>query len=208
MASGLSLPSALLAVAPAAPVGVRELLLLVAVERAAELGLARLSMGEVARRAGVSRQTLYRYFSSKQELLAAAVSVETELVLAASLEAARAASTGHERLQAALCHALKASRQHPLLQRLLHREPESLLPLLLTDGGPVMARVRDTLEWLLGDLGVPVGRRSAVADLLACLVLSHAVQSDDREDDHAALWTELALSSAPTCRAAAYGVSL
>lgn len=207
MESNLSLPSALLAVPPPTPVGVRELLLLVAVETAAELGLARLSMGEVARRAGVSRQTLYRYFNSKQELLTAAVSVETEVVLAGSLEAARAASTGHERLQAALRYVLKASRQHPLLQRLLHREPESLLPLLLTDGGPVMARVRETLEWLLGDLGVPVGRRAAVADLLARLVLSHAVQSDDREADHAALWTELALSSAPACSAAGFGVS-
>lgn len=200
-------PSTPSAPSSAALGGTRDYLLLVAVETAAELGLDRLSMGEVARRASVSRQTLYRYFNSKQALLAAAVTAEAEVILAGSLEAATVASTAHERLQAALSHALAASRQHPLLQRLLRREPESLLPLLLTDGGPVMARVRETLRWLLGELGVPLVRQAAVADLLARLVLSHAVQSDGREGDHAALWTELALSTAPSYGGPGYGVS-
>ena len=182
------------------PSGQRELLLVVAVECAGDFGLARLSMADVARRAGVSRQTLYRYFTSKEELLAAAVAAEAELLLSECLSAALSERTPRAGLQAALTRGLEAPRQHPLLTRLLRTEPESLLPLLTSHQGPVMARVRQVLDVLLADDGVALSRRPAVVDLLARLVLSHAICPSGDPAQHAALWTELALST-PAVRA-------
>jgi AcrR family transcriptional regulator len=56
-----------------------------AVEAAALHGVARLSMSDVARQAGLSRPTLYRHFPSKQELMGAAVRREAMALVGAVL---------------------------------------------------------------------------------------------------------------------------
>ena len=45
-------------------------------------GFARVSMDEVAARAGVTKRTLYQHFRSKDDLMAAALSRTSELALA------------------------------------------------------------------------------------------------------------------------------
>ena len=50
---------------------IEQRLLDAALEAATIHGITKLSMGDVARRAGLSRQTLYRYFPSKDALIAA-----------------------------------------------------------------------------------------------------------------------------------------
>ena len=64
---------------PAEPIEQR--LLAAALEAATIHGVTKLSMGDVARRAGLSRQTLYRYFPSKDALIAAVVGAETTTLI-------------------------------------------------------------------------------------------------------------------------------
>lgn len=164
----------------------RDRLLDAAVEVAADHGLARLSVGDVAKRAGLSRQTLYKHFPSKDALVAEAVLREAASLAAtvqAAEEAASAASGGDPRasLAATIAATLQAAREHPLLDRLVRTEPEALLPLLIGDTGQVSSAVRaliaDIVAERLPDLD-PAGTGRA-ADLLARLLVSYAVSAPD-----------------------------
>ncbi|HEX2031985.1 MAG TPA: TetR family transcriptional regulator [Actinomycetota bacterium] len=112
-------------------------------------GLSRFTMDDVARSAAVSRQTVYRYFPSRDDLILALVEREEETFL----EGTRAAFSAHRRLEdameQALLFSLRAAREHPLLDRLLAAEPEALLPYLTIRGGPLLARARAVLEELV-----------------------------------------------------------
>jgi AcrR family transcriptional regulator len=108
----------------------------------ADHGIARMSLEDVARRAGLSRQTVYRYFPSKGALLAATVLREEEALIAAVDAAAAVHDDLASAVEAAIATTLLAGQQHAVLQRLLATEPESLLPLLTTDSGPVLSAAR------------------------------------------------------------------
>lgn len=158
-------------------------LLAAALEAATLHGIARLSMGDVARRADLSRQTLYRYFPSKDALVAAVVLAETT----ALIEQVVAAATEHEdpqaSLEAGLLTALTVLRDHPLLDRLVRTEPEALLPLLVAEGSPVMVQVRAVVEAILTEGSPdldddPVARRR-LADVVTRLLVSYAVSAPD-----------------------------
>src|SRR5688572_31750683 len=81
---------------------------------AERIGLGRLTMADVAREARLSRQTVYRYFSSKHDLFMALV-IREEEVLFQQLQAAIAP---HRELrpavEAAFRTMLRAMRAHPL----------------------------------------------------------------------------------------------
>src|ERR671931_184210 len=74
-----------------------------------------LSMEDVAGRAGLSRQTVYRYFPSKDSLIVALVSREEEKFL----DGVRAAFVEHEDIETAIRESvrfvLRYARDHPLL---------------------------------------------------------------------------------------------
>ena|SRR2546425_7582674 len=105
---------------------------------AARFGLARTTMGQVSDAAGLSRQTLYRYFPNRHELFAALVLREDQ-ELAAKV---RASVRGHRDLRPALetgfLTALRAMREHPLLDRVMASEPKELLPYLTVDANPLL----------------------------------------------------------------------
>ena len=154
-----------------------------ALEAATIHGISKLSMGDVARRADLSRQTLYRHYPSKDALVAAVVTAETtkliEQVVAAALEHADPQNS----LEAGLLAALTVLRDHPLLDRLVRTEPEALLPLLTTDTSPVMVQVRGVVEAILTegnpDLAQePVAMRR-FADVVTRLLISYAVSAPD-----------------------------
>jgi AcrR family transcriptional regulator len=159
----------------------RDRLLDAAVEAAAIHGLAKLSVGDVAKHAGLSRQTLYKHFPSKDVLIAEAVLRETETMVAAITAAAEPFEAPEEALEAAILTTLRLTREHPLLDRLVRTEPEALLPLLITDDGPVIAAVRRVVEAVIGER-LPelsdVDRRRA-ADLLGRVLISYAITPPD-----------------------------
>jgi len=159
----------------------REAILDAAVEEAAIHGIRRLSVVDVARRAGISRPTLYKHFPSKESLVSAAVLREAERLTASVLDAAAVGDTPEAALAAGVLAALRLTREHPLLDRLIAAEPEALMPLVLSDGGPVMTLVRSTVERLLVaelDPSDPVAVRR-LADVLTRLLSSYALSAPD-----------------------------
>jgi AcrR family transcriptional regulator len=153
----------------------------------AEFGLARTTMDEVARRAGVSRQTVYRYFPSKDQLVIALVLQEEEKFL----DGVRAAFAVDDRLERALfdgiLFCLRFAREHPLLDRLLASDSETLLPYLTTRSAPMMARAREVLTSLAASKAwVRAGLVEQAADTLVRVVVSYALCPPDREPEHVA----------------------
>lgn len=169
-----------------------------AVEAATIHGVSRMSMGDVARRAGLSRQTLYRYFPSKDALVAAVVGAETTVLIEQVLAASADIEDPRASLEAALGTALRLVRDHPLLDRLVRTEPEALVPLLTTEGSPAMVRVRSVVEALLAARtpqqvgGDPIALRR-FADVLTRLIISYAVSAPDDPPEVVARYLSLFL---------------
>nr|MDA8343783.1 TetR/AcrR family transcriptional regulator [Actinomycetota bacterium] len=116
----------------------RDRILDAALAAAADHGIARLSVGDVAHRAGLSRQTLYKYFPSKQTLVSEAVAREAADVVRQVVSAAEQFDDPAEALFAGVFTTLSVARDHPLLDRLLRTEPESILGVLIAPDGPVV----------------------------------------------------------------------
>lgn len=162
---------------------IEERLRAAALEAATIHGIAKLSMGDVAQRAGLSRQTLYRHFPSKDALVAAVVASETAALIDQVLGAATAHEDPRASVEAGLLAALRASREHPLLDRLVRTEPQSLLPLLTGEGSPAMAQIRAVVEVLVAERAPAVAADPVAlrrfADVVARLLVSYAVSAPD-----------------------------
>ena len=180
------------------PESIEQRLLDAALEAATIHGITKLSMGDVARRAGLSRQTLYRYFPSKDVLIAAVVAAQTNDLIEQVLGAAATIDDPQASLEAALLTALQLLRDHPLLDRLLTTEPESLLPLLTTEGSPAMSQVRSVVELLVAERSPaavgsdPVALRR-FADVVTRLIISYAVSAPDDPPEVVARYLSLFL---------------
>ena len=151
------------------------------IEAAAIHGLSKLSVGDVAKHAGLSRQTLYKHFASKDALVAAAVLRESHTMVAAIVAAAERHDDIESALEAGILTTLLLTREHPLLDRLIRTEPEALLPLLLSDAGPVTMAVRSVVEAIVATR-VPAFSAlelRRIADLLSRLLISYAVSAPD-----------------------------
>lgn len=117
----------------------------------ADVGVRRASMDYVARRAGVSRSTLYRRFANKDELLVAvgrAINVEGRHHL---VEVTKGLGP-KEAVVEAFCETVRQVRTNPVLRKLLDTEPETL----------------DTLIGLAGP-GVDLLLEQSSADIAATL---------------------------------------
>ena len=93
------------------------------------VGVRRTTFSDVARRAGVSRMTLYRRFPDLEALLSTLMTREFGQVV----EAARAATSGNggtcrERVAARTALGVRRLAADPLFRRLLDVDPELLLP--------------------------------------------------------------------------------
>jgi AcrR family transcriptional regulator len=96
-------------------------------EAALDFGTNRLTMTDIARRANVSRQTIYRQYPDVRTILSEVMAREFEQVID------RAATTvdgphGRARIVARITATAVALRANPLLQKVLDAEPEVLLP--------------------------------------------------------------------------------
>jgi AcrR family transcriptional regulator len=144
------------------------------------------TMAEVALAAGVSRQTLYNAFGSRQEMAQAYVLREGDRFVAAVESAIRdAAPDARKALQGAVEIFLTAAETHPLISAIVASESgDELLPLLTTRGGPLVGEVTDRLAEIIGESwpGVPEREAAVVADCLARLAISHAALPADRPD--------------------------
>jgi len=123
-----------------------------ALEEFSDVGIRRTSIDDVARRAGLARATVYRHVGAKDQLLRLVIEAETRRGIA---ELDRALE-GHDddaaaALEAGFVFLVGYVRGHPLFDRVLHREPELLLPALTIDGGPALETYRSLIAVRLKD---------------------------------------------------------
>ncbi len=138
------------------------------------VGWSRTTLTDIARRAGVSRMTLYRRWPDMQTMLADLLTREWGQVLAGVMDLdAQAGTAGREpfpaldRIRQGVVATVRALRANELLLRVTELDPELLLPYLLDRRG----RSQELLAGVLAELirqGQSDGSvRTGDADLLA-----------------------------------------
>lgn len=162
--------------APEASAGTRARILDAAFDRVSEVGLAALTLEDVAGSAGVSRQTVYRHFGSREGLVEALILREERWFIDRVVAAADKHRDVGEAIAAGVSAAIVAASEHALLQRLLRTEPESIVPLIVLGEGPVISAARPVVENLLATrLAVPEQDIVAMADVCSRLLISYVL---------------------------------
>ncbi|WP_370616373.1 TetR/AcrR family transcriptional regulator [Mumia sp. Pv 4-285] len=109
-----------------------------------EHGLDRLTMAEIATRAGVARATLYRRWENVRSAVAALLTREWVAVIA---EANREEITvGRDRLVDAVVRTVAMIRVHPVQQAIIESDPEFLVPYVFQRMGRTSTHVVQVLE--------------------------------------------------------------
>ena len=107
-------------------------------EQAELVGMRRITMEDVARRSGVGRATLYRRFPTKAALIDAVVLAEARRYFDGNAQACSHATTLEDRLVFGTVFTVTFLREHALLKKLLRTEPETILPSLTIEAGPIL----------------------------------------------------------------------
>src|SRR5918998_3433197 len=95
-----------------------------------DVGWRRTTLTEVARRAGVSRMTIYRTWSDMPQLLGDLMTREWSAVITAQAAAEAAASDATDRLVRAIVGTVQTLRENELFVRIVELDPELVLPYL------------------------------------------------------------------------------
>jgi AcrR family transcriptional regulator len=123
------------------------------------VGPRRLTMSDVSERAGLSRGTVYRYFPTKEDLLAVLAEYEQDR-FSEGLRRTLSESAEPHTLASVVEYIIGYLRQHPALPLMIDVEPEFVLAFLrrqmpvfhrITEEllGPVMSQVRPVQEGLV-----------------------------------------------------------
>lgn len=129
-------------------------------------GIRRTSVSEIARRAGVSRQTLYRYWSDAQAVFAALVTRELLAVLPPIAD-----GESLDGFVAVLVATADRMRTMTLLERLRDTDPELFARYILERLGTSQRAIHATLvQWLLSAQAAGIVRGGHV-ERLAAMVL-------------------------------------
>ncbi|HEX4816836.1 MAG TPA: TetR/AcrR family transcriptional regulator [Nonomuraea sp.] len=163
-----------------------------AYEQFCRMGIRRSTVDDVARRAGVSRITVYRRFSTKDVLVEHVVRREFRRYFDRFLIDIEQAGTAADRVVLGFVSSLRAIRDNPLIGGLIAAEPDLLVPSITNDGGRTLATVR---QFVAGQLRREQRAGHVSADLDADLVAelmvrisasflaipSHIIDLDDDE---------------------------
>ena len=133
------------------------------------VGWKRTTLTDVARRAGVSRMTIYRRWPDMQTLLSDLMVREW----AAVVDGAVGASAGPplDRLAAGGTRVVRALRDNELFRRIVHVDPELLLPYLLDRRGRSQDAILGLLEQTIAEGQADGSVRAGDPTLLARSVL-------------------------------------
>lgn len=158
---------------------VGEAVLDTALEEFLTYGLRRTTVDVVAKRAGVSRATLYRRFDGKDALVQAVLVRESRRFFESIAAAVAGVSTVEARLVEGFVVGVRYARADRLLNRLLASDPEALLPYLTTNGALVVAAAREFLVRQGGSREVVGGRTpDGVAELFVRLAISFTLMPE------------------------------
>jgi len=139
---------------------------------------ADVTMAGIAARAGVSRQTLYNAFGSREELAQAYLMREAERFLAAIEDAVSSNVDDPRRaLSSAAELFLSLVSTHPMVRAIGTQEGEELVALATTRGGVLLATMTARLAELITTnwRDVDPGGARLLAETLVRLAISHAV---------------------------------
>ncbi|MEI6253476.1 MAG: helix-turn-helix domain-containing protein [Mycobacteriaceae bacterium] len=109
-------------------------------------GIRRVALDDVARRAGVSRTTIYRRFANREDLVAAVMDRENARLfidIAAELKSARPQSNYYVE---AFTSAILRSRNHRVLHRMIADEPALTLELARRHYRAAVSRIEQALQ--------------------------------------------------------------
>jgi AcrR family transcriptional regulator len=169
-----------------------------AAEEVAAVGLRRTTLTDVARRAGVSRMTVYREYGDAPTLWRSLLTEEISAVVAAADQAALAAArNGRERLVTAVIEAVRRLAGHPLVTRVLELDPELILPFVVDRLGSgqqlAVARLHEMLEAGIADGSIQDCDVAAASHLLLLLAQSFVFSAriEPEGTDAAAVTAEL-----------------
>ncbi|WP_161630292.1 TetR/AcrR family transcriptional regulator [Mycobacterium sp. UM_CSW] len=147
----------------ASPQEQEEAILAAATEEFGRVGVRRSNLNAVARRANVSRSTLYRRFPTKEELLYAVVGRLTESIFA-ELQHHTTGMTAKQLVVEVFCIAVRETTSNPVLHQLMVAEPDTLAA-LLGFFGPGMSAVLDRAVELAVAQAINAGAKMPPADL-------------------------------------------
>jgi AcrR family transcriptional regulator len=168
-------------------------------------GLRRVALEDVARRAGVSRTTIYRRFANKDELVAAVIERENVALFAdIAAELKQSAPQSNYYVEAFTLSILRF-RRHRVLNRMMNDEPALVLEMARTHYGAAIDRMAEALREIfphgfadrigdeaVDDLADTILRYAAMALLLP------GTQPLETADDIRAFATKHFLPSLPT----------
>ncbi|HET9139486.1 helix-turn-helix domain-containing protein [Actinophytocola sp.] len=154
------------------------------------MGIQRSTVEDVARRAGVSRITVYRRFASKDVLVEHVVRREFRRYFDQFLIDIERAETVADRVVLGFVSSLRAIRGNPLIGGLIDMEPNLLVASMIGDGGQTLATVRQFVAGQLRreqhagnvsqDLDTDLAAEMMVRISASFLVIpSHVVDIDD-----------------------------
>ena len=156
------------------------------------IGIQRSTMEDVARRAGVSRITVYRRFATKGALVDQLVRREIRRYLDQFRIDIEHAETAADRVVLGFVSALRAFRRNPVIRGLMAADPNAVIPSTIGDGGRTLATVRAFVAGQLRreqDAGNVSGKVDVdiVAELIVrvcssfLVIPSHIIDLDDDE---------------------------
>lgn len=163
----------------------RDRILEAAFECASRFGLGRTTMADVAREARLSRQSVYRYFPSRHDLILALVLREEQTMIGIVRRAMAPHPDLRPAMAAAFAATLRAMRAHPLLDKVLAAEPHELLPYLTTEANPVLALSTNVMLQIAAERapGVPQHLAHRFAETCARVFTSYAITPPSGDPD-------------------------
>jgi len=141
----------------------------------ARFGVAKTTVEDAARQAGVARATVYRYFpGGREELLDAVVAWQHVLFFVRLYEEVQGAASLEEVLERGLPFARRALLGHEVLQKVLETDPEVLVPKLTVESRRTVGLIAAFLvPYLHAHPRAEGVEPQPAADFLARMILSY-----------------------------------
>ena len=109
-------------------------------------GFRRVALDDVARRAGVSRTTIYRRFANRDELVAAVIERENAVLFADIAAELKGAATPANYYVEAFVQSILMFRRHRVLDQMMTDEPALVLELARDHYGAAIERMAEALR--------------------------------------------------------------
>ncbi|MDO0924415.1 TetR/AcrR family transcriptional regulator [Streptomyces sp. TG1A-8] len=153
------------------------------------VGVRRTTLADVARRAGVSRMTLYRRWPDLRSLVGDLMTREWIAVATGAMPPRADGADTRTRIVAGLVAGVEAFRAHPLFRKIVDVDPELLLPYVLDRRGAsqeaLLGLLADALREGHADGSVRIAHveRQARTTLLAVQSFALSLRTMTDEDD-------------------------